>query len=93
MAIVAVLTRQHFRTRTRPTMQQIAAFNLALTAWKLAGSIDIPQLNLACSGLGINAKEEDWMKLAGKDERLRGAMKALYGLFQQSSCSRKPNRP
>lgn len=84
-AIVAVLRDNLFGLELDPRCSQIAAFNLALTAWKLAGRhFDIPQLNLACSGLGINAREEDWLKLAGKDERLRGAMKALYGLFQQA---------
>jgi hypothetical protein len=84
-AIVAVLRDNLFGLELDPRCSQIAAFNLALTAWKLAGKhFDIPQLNLACSGLGINAREDDWLKLAGKDERLRGAMKALYGLFQQA---------
>ncbi len=84
-AIFAVLRDNLFGLELDPRCSQIAAFNLALTAWRLARMhFELPQLNLACSGLGINAKEEDWVKLAGKDERLRGAMKALYGLFQQA---------
>jgi hypothetical protein len=63
----------------------IAAFNLALTAWRLAGEhFPLSAINLGCSGLGINAKEEDWVRLAGKDDRVRETMRRLYHLFQQA---------
>ncbi len=68
-----------------PRCSQIAAFNLALTAWKLAGRhFQLPPLNLACSGLGINAKEEDWVKLAGVDGRKQDLMRWLYSLFRNA---------
>jgi hypothetical protein len=64
---------------------QIAAFNLALTAWKFCGGYrPLPVLNLACSGLAPTGKVEDWMRLAGTDTRLRNGMKRLYELFQQA---------
>src|SRR5262249_55095250 len=31
-----------------------------------------------------NAKEDDWVKLAGKDERAREIMRRLYHLFEQA---------
>ncbi len=68
---------------------QIAAFNLALTAWKYCGSYRIlPDMNLACSGIAPTGKEEDWVKLVGKVERtddkarLENGMRTLYDHFQ-----------
>ncbi|UOQ50683.1 BREX-1 system adenine-specific DNA-methyltransferase PglX [Hymenobacter cellulosivorans] len=64
---------------------QIAAFNLALTAWKFCGGYrPLPALNLACSGVAPTGKVEDWMRLAGTDGRLRNGMKRLYDLFQKA---------
>lgn len=63
---------------------QIAAFNLALTAWKLAGYQVLPALHLACSGLAPNAPEKDWVLLAGKDEKLQRGMERLYRLFKNA---------
>jgi len=64
---------------------QIAAFNLALTAWKFCGGYrPLPVLNLACSGLAPTGKVEEWQRLAGTDTRLRNGMKRLYELFQKA---------
>ncbi|WP_439504872.1 Eco57I restriction-modification methylase domain-containing protein [Sediminibacterium sp.] len=68
---------------------QIAAFNLALTAWKYCGYYkELPEMNLACSGIAPKGKVEDWVKLVGKVERadyklrLENGMKMLYEHFQ-----------
>ncbi len=68
---------------------QIAAFNLALTAWKFCGHYkELPEMNLACSGIAPKGKVEDWVKLVGKvgraDDKLRleNGMKMLYDHFQ-----------
>lgn len=68
---------------------QIAAFNLALTAWKFCGQYkELPEMNLACSGIAPKGKVEDWVKLVGKVERaddkmrMENGIKALYSLFQ-----------
>ena len=79
-----VLRDNLFGLEIDPRCTQIAAFNLAWTAWRMVGYRPLPQMNLACSGLGINAREEDWVKLAGKDERARETMRRLYHLFQQA---------
>lgn len=43
---------------------QIAAFNVALAAWKLNGKWKpLPKLNIACTGIGPNTPVEDWLKL------------------------------
>ena len=68
---------------------QIAAFNLALTAWKFCGHHkELPEMNLACSGIAPKGKVEDWVKLVGKVERaddkdrMENGMKMLYEHFQ-----------
>ncbi len=64
---------------------QIAAFNLAMAAWKLAGKpIELPPLHIACSGLAVGSSKKEWTKLAGENERLRAGMAQLHDLFEQA---------
>ena len=72
-----------------PRCTQIAAFNLALTAWKFCGHYKaLPEMNLACSGIAPKGKVEDWEKLVAKVEnendryRMENGMRALYEHFQ-----------
>ena len=72
-----------------PRCTQIAAFNLALTAWKFCGQYFLlPEMNLACSGIAPKGKVEDWVKLVGKVERaddkarLENGLRTLYQHFQ-----------
>ena len=71
-------------SRLDPRCTQLAAFNLALCAWRLGGYRTLPRLNLACSGLAISAREEDWAALAGADRHARGTMEKLHALFRQA---------
>jgi len=67
---------------------QIAAFNLALTAWKFCGHYkELPEMNLACSGIAPKGKVEDWVKLVGNvarddQSRMENGMRMLYDHFQ-----------
>ena len=64
-AIRAVLRDNLFGLEIDPRCTQIAAFNLALAAWRLAGRpIDLPPLNVACSGLAPHAPLDEWVALA-----------------------------
>ena len=72
-----------------PRCTQLAAFNLALTAWKFCGRYkELPEMNLACSGIAPKGKKEDWIKLVGKVEReddrvrMENGMSMLYDHFQ-----------
>lgn len=71
-----------------PRCTQIAAFNLALTAWKFCGNyLELPEMNLACSGIAPKGKVEDWVKLVTNVKpddrgRMENGMKALYDHFQ-----------
>jgi hypothetical protein len=68
---------------------QIAAFNLALTAWKFCGHYkELPEMNLACCGIAPKGKVADWVKLVEKVERaddklrMENGMRVLYDHFQ-----------
>lgn len=84
-AVAAVLRDNLFGLELDPRCSQIAAFNLALTAWKFVGfHFELPPLNIACSGLGINGREETWVALAGTDGRRQEIMKWLFELFSNA---------
>lgn len=90
-ACVAVLRDNLFGLELDPRCTQIAAFNVALTAWKLGGYQKELQLNLACCGLGLNAKESDWLAIVENSEaggqasnKLKTGMEQLYKLFQKA---------
>jgi hypothetical protein len=65
-AVTAVLKDNLFGLELDQRCTQIAAFNVALAAWKLAGAkhIALPDLHLACSGMSPNCTEDQWVKLA-----------------------------
>ncbi|MBI4766670.1 MAG: N-6 DNA methylase, partial [Deltaproteobacteria bacterium] len=66
---------------------ELAAFALALAAWKYPGTggyRPLPELNVACSGLAINAKKEEWLALAGDSTNLRLALEELYKQFKDA---------
>lgn len=72
-AIGLVLANNLFGLEIDPRCTQIAAFNLAIAAWRLAGEpIDLPPLNLACTGLAPNASESEWRELAERAESSTG---------------------
>ena len=83
-AVTAVLRDNLHGLELDPRCSQIAAFNLALSAWKLGGWQALPCLQLACCGLAPHAKREDWLKLAGENRSVRFSMGALYELFQKA---------
>ncbi|HEV8414182.1 MAG TPA: hypothetical protein VGQ49_11345 [Bryobacteraceae bacterium] len=84
-SLAAVLSDNLFGLEIDSRCAQIAAFNLALASWRFAGEhFPLPELNLACSGLGINASENDWVRMAGEDGRAREEMRRLYSLFKDA---------
>lgn len=83
-AVFAVLKSNIHGLEIDERCTQIAAFNVALTAWKIAGYQVLPSLNLACSGLAPTATETEWMSLAGKNERARNGMARLHSLFKDA---------
>ncbi len=81
-AVVAVLKDSIHGLELDERCTQIAAFNVALTAWKLAGYQTLPSLHLACSGHAPSATEAEWTALAGENPRARNGMARLHSLFK-----------
>ncbi|MCX5967499.1 MAG: N-6 DNA methylase [Cyanobacteria bacterium] len=84
-AVAAVIEVNLFGLEIDPRCTQIAAFNLALAAWRRVGHCKLPAMNLACSGLAPNTQEADWLAMAGDNERLRNGMERLNRLFQKAA--------
>ena len=94
-AVDAVLRDNLHGLEIDPRCTQIAAFNLALAAWKLAGYHELPHLQLACSGLTPAAPEEVWLQLADQREMdhrtevlagefIRDSLRYLHKTFSQA---------
>jgi N-6 DNA Methylase len=84
-AVATVIHDNLFGLEIDPRCTQIAAFNLALAAWRRLGFCTLPALNLACSGLAPNTSEAEWLALAGDHERLKNGMARLYRLFDKAA--------
>ena len=70
-----------------PRCVELAAFALALTAWRFpqaGGYRPLPPLQVACSGLSINAKKEDWIALGGNDQTLMSVLELLHEQFMDA---------
>jgi hypothetical protein len=75
---------------------QIAAFALAFAAWtypEAGGYRRLPDLHIACTGIGPQSTEEQWIKLAEQSgipmrpderERIKNGLLKLYRLFSQA---------
>ena len=83
----AVLRENLFGLELDPRCTQIAAFALALAAWKYpddGGYRRLPSLNVACSGQRVVGSKADWVKFANGDKNFVAAMGFLYDLFLQA---------
>ena len=83
----AVLRDNLFGLEIDERCTQIAAFALAMAAWTYPGAggyRQLPKLNIACSGIAISAKREDWLALAKGDIKLELGMLRLYFLFKDA---------
>ena len=64
-AVRRVLRDNLFGLELDPRCTQIAVFSVALAAWKMAGRrFELPQPDVACSGVAVTASKEDWLALA-----------------------------
>ena len=90
-AIRAVLRDNLFGLEIDPRCTQIAAFNLALAAWRLGGEpMDLPPLNIACTGLAPNATEAEWRELAEAAECSTGLAEDRDLFGGEASLARGP---
>jgi len=88
----AVLRDNLFGLEIDARCTQIAAFALALAAWRRGGYRELPPLNVACSGLSLRGRREDWEALANGDQRLIEGMGKLHDRVSPNS-SRSWSRP
>ena len=66
---------------------ELAAFALALEAWRYPGAggyRQLPELQLACSGMSINEAQKEWKDLAKDDEELQDAIKWMQQTFKDA---------
>ena len=83
----AVLRDNLFGLELDARCVQIAAFALALAAWtfpEAGGYRPLAPMNVACSGLAISAKREEWERLGGDNARLRAGMGRMWELFSDA---------
>jgi hypothetical protein len=83
----AVLRENLFGLELDPRCTQIAAFALAVAAWKYPGAggyRELPRLNIACSGQAAGGERQDWQKLANGNRNLQITLGNLYDLFQKA---------
>ncbi len=95
-AVDAVLRDNLYGLEIDERCCQIAAFALALAAWTYpdaGGYRPLPDMHIACTGIGPQATEEQWVKLAEEsgiptpaDERMRikNGLLNLHRLFTQA---------
>ena len=88
-AAEAVLRDNLFGLEIDPRCTQIAAFALALEAWKVSDGarpnyrpLFVP--SVACSGIPVQGQLENWLRLAGDDQALRYALERLHNLFKNA---------
>ena len=77
----AVVRDNLFGLEIDPRCVQIAAFAVALAAWKVGGYRKLPLPNIACSGTPVYGQLEAWRKLADGDENMERTLEQLRGLF------------
>ena len=86
-AVDAVLSENIHGLELDPRCVELAAFALALTAWKYpdaGGYRVLPELHVACSGLSVSVAREEWTRLARGDHNLRIAMGWLHDNFRDA---------
>ncbi|MDR2353607.1 MAG: N-6 DNA methylase [Deltaproteobacteria bacterium] len=86
-AVDAVLKDNIFGLDLDRRCVELASFAVTLTAWKYknAGSYQqLPELNIACSGLSISLDKDEWLEFALGNSDLTVALKAVFETFKDA---------
>ena len=83
-AAEAVLRDNLYGLELDPRCTQIAAFALAMAAWKAGGVRALPVPHVVCCGIPVQGQLETWRELAEGNAKLRSAMERLYELFRNA---------
>jgi len=84
-AAISAIKNNLFGLEIDPRCTQIAAFALALTAWKAGmptDNLSIP--NIACCGLPLGASKKEWKAIANGDTRLSQVLAGMHDLFTKA---------
>ena len=87
-AVDAVLRENLYGLELDRRCVEVAAFNVALAAWRYpdaGGYRELPELHLACCGLAVSARKEEWLALADGDRNLRLILDELHREFADAS--------
>lgn len=68
-----------------PRCTQIAAFNVAFAAWRHGGYRQLPELQIACTGLPLKGSRSQWERLAQNDSVLTVGMALLHDTFSKAA--------
>jgi len=81
----AVLRSNLFGLELDSRCVQIAAFAVALQAWKSCGGWrQLPIINIACSGIPVKSTAQEWKELVKGDRSLESALLQLQALFKDA---------
>jgi len=81
----AVLRDNLFGLEIDARCTEIAAFALALAAWKEGGyRKDLPVPNVACSGIPVGERMHNWTQLADGNTAMEASLRTLYETFQKA---------
>jgi len=81
----AVLRDNLFGLEIDARCTEIAAFALALAAWKEGGyRKGLPVPNVACSGIPVGERMYNWTQLADGNSALEASLRTLYETFQKA---------
>lgn len=68
-----------------PRCTQIAAFNVAFAAWRHGGFRELPEIQVACTGLPLKGSRTQWERLAQGDSVLTAGMALLHETFSKAA--------
>ncbi len=83
----AVLRENLHGLEIDPRCTEIAAFNLALTAWRVSGYRVLPAPHIACTGLAVGGTREQWMEILASqtvNRNTRFYFEQLHDLFTKA---------
>jgi hypothetical protein len=86
-AVDAVLRENIYGLELDKRCIELAVFAIAFNAWKFpnaGGYRHLPEMSLACSGIGISTKKNEWLVLAEDNINLRLALDELYDQFKDA---------
>ena len=85
-AVDKVLTENLHGLELDQRCVELAAFNLAFNAWKYpgVGYRELPELQVACSGLSVRAAKEEWKELALGEKHMKIALDWMYEIYKDA---------